>query len=97
MKSLNIQDSTAIVRQLALKNAPEPLFSFFDRAHDVIEIRPVAGFEFGMEEFSIGADLESAAARRDESERRDALAEFENFGRQTDGLRRVVSNDAVFD
>ena len=50
-----------------------------------------------MEQFSIGADLESAAARRNESERRDALAEFENFGRQTDGLRRVVSNDAVFD
>jgi hypothetical protein len=50
-----------------------------------------------MEQFSIGADLESAAARRDESERRDTLAEFENFGRQTDGLRRVVSNDAVFD
>jgi hypothetical protein len=50
-----------------------------------------------MELFSIGADLESAAARRNESKRRDALAEFENFGRQTDGLRRVVSNDAVFD
>ena len=50
-----------------------------------------------MELFSIGADLESAAARRDESKRRDALAKFENFGRQTDGLRRVVSNDAVFD
>ena len=50
-----------------------------------------------MEQFSIGADLESAAARRDESKRRDALTEFENFGRQTDGLRRVVSNDAVFD
>jgi len=32
-----------------------------------------------------------------ESERRDALAEFKNLGRQTDGLRRVVSNDAVFD
>jgi len=50
-----------------------------------------------VEQFSISADLESAAARRDESERLDALAEFENFGRQTDGLRRVVSNDAVFD
>jgi hypothetical protein len=50
-----------------------------------------------MEQFSIGADLESAAARRNESERRDALAEFKNLGRQTDGLRRVVSNDAVFD
>ena len=50
-----------------------------------------------MEEFAIGANLESAAARRNERERLDALAEFENFGRQTDGLRRVVSNDAVFD
>ena len=50
-----------------------------------------------MEQFSIGADLESAAARGDERKRLDALAEFENFGRQTDGLRRVVSNDAVFD
>jgi hypothetical protein len=50
-----------------------------------------------MEKFAIGANLESAAARRNEGKRLDALAEFENFGRQTDGLRRVVSNDAVFD
>ena len=50
-----------------------------------------------MEEFAIGANLESAAARGNERKRLDALAEFENFGRQTDGLRRVVSNDAVFD
>jgi len=50
-----------------------------------------------MEEFAIGANLESAAARWNERERFDALAEFKNFGRQTDGLRRVVSNNAVFD
>ena len=50
-----------------------------------------------MDEFAIGANLERAAARRDERERRDALAEFKDFGRQTDGLRRVVSNNAVFD
>ena len=50
-----------------------------------------------MDEFAIGANFERAAARRNERERLDALAEFENFGRQTDGLRRVVSNDAVFD
>jgi hypothetical protein len=50
-----------------------------------------------MEEFSIGANLESAAARWDERERLDALAELKNFGRQTDGLGRVVSNDAIFD
>ena len=50
-----------------------------------------------MEQFAIGANLESAAARGNQRERLDALAELKNFGRQTDGLRRVVSNDAIFD
>jgi hypothetical protein len=50
-----------------------------------------------MEQFAIGANFEGAATRRNESKRFNALAEFENLGRQTDGLRRVVSNDAVFD
>ena len=75
----------------------ERLFRFLDRLDDLVEIRPVAGIEFGMEQFAIGANLESAAARGNQHERFDALAELENFGRQTDGLRRVVSNNAVFD
>ena len=50
-----------------------------------------------MEEFAIGANLECAAARGNQRKRFDALAELKNFGRQTDGLRRVVSDDAVFD
>jgi len=50
-----------------------------------------------MEKFSIGANLKCSAARRKESERLDTLSEFENFGRQTDGLGCVVSNHAVFD
>jgi hypothetical protein len=50
-----------------------------------------------MEQFTIGANFESAPAGRDEGKRFDAFAEFKNFGRQTDGLRRVVSNDAIFD
>ncbi len=50
-----------------------------------------------MQERAIGANLESAAARWEERKRLDALAEFKNFGRQTDGLRRVVSNHAIFD
>jgi hypothetical protein len=50
-----------------------------------------------MEQFAIGANFKSAAARRNERKRFDAFAEFKNFGRQTDGLRRVVSNDAIFD
>jgi hypothetical protein len=50
-----------------------------------------------MEQFSIGANFKGATARRNEGERFDAFAEFKNFGRQTDGLWRVVSNDAIFD
>ena len=73
------------------------LFCFLDRLNDLVEIRPLAGLEFGMEQFAIGANFEGAAARRNQRKRLDALAEFEDFGRQTDGLRRVVSNDAVFD
>ena len=73
------------------------LFKLFDLADDGIEIGPVAGIEFGMKQFSIGANFKGAAARREEGERFDAFAEVKNFGRQTDGLRRVVSNDAIFD
>ena len=50
-----------------------------------------------MEQFAISANLESATARGNKRKRLDALAELENFGRQTDGFRRVVSNNAVFD
>src|SRR6266481_2590138 len=50
-----------------------------------------------MEQFAISTNFESAAARGNQRKRFDALAELKNFGRQTDGLRRVVSNDAIFD
>ena len=81
---------------LAFRKA-ERLFELLDLVDDLIEVRPIAGIEFGMEQFAIGANFKSAAARRNEGERFDALAEFENLGRQTDGLRRVVSNNAIFD
>jgi hypothetical protein len=89
--TLNVQHPTPNERRR------KSLLCLFDRADDGVEVWPVARFEFGVEQFSISANFESAAARRNESERFNALAEFENFGRQTDGLRRVVSNDAVFD
>jgi hypothetical protein len=75
----------------------ERLFELFDLADDLVEVRPIAGIEFGMEQFAIGTNFKSATARRNQGERFDALAEFEDLGRQTDGLRRVVSNDAIFD
>ena len=83
------------VERWALKS--RRLFELFDLRDDVVEIGPVAGIEFGVEELAIGADFECAAARGNQGERFDALTEFEDLGRQTDGLRRVVSDDAVFD
>ena len=73
------------------------LLDFLDRLDDLVEIRPVTGIELGMEQFAIGTNLEGAVARGNQRERLNALAELKNFGRQTDGFRRVVSNDAVFD
>ena len=79
------------------KKAPERLLELFDLADDGVEVGPVARIEFGMKQFSIGANFKRATARGDEGKRFDAFAEFKNLGRQTDGLRRVVSNDAIFD
>jgi len=70
---------------------------FFDLPNDGLEVRPVAGGEFGMELFAIDGDFKGATAGGDEGERPNAIAEFENLGRQTDGLRRVVSDHAVLD
>lgn len=41
----------------------ESLFCFLDRRDNDVEVRPIAGVELGMEQFAIGANLESAAAR----------------------------------
>ena len=49
-----------------------------------------------MDEIAIGANFKGAAARWNERERFDSFAKFENFRRQTDGLRRVISNHAIF-
>jgi hypothetical protein len=87
----------AFARLNASRNEAHALFPFFDRLDDGVKIRPFAGIEFGMKQFAIGANLEGAAARGNQHERLDALAELKNLSRQTDGLRRVVSNDAVFD
>ena len=97
LKKLDAQDWIGFARVRATKNELAALFRLLNRLNDLVEIRPFAGIEFGMEQFAIGANFEGTAARRNQHKRLDALAEFENFGRQTDGLRRVVSNDAVFD
>ncbi len=75
----------------------EALFLFLNPRDEGVEIRPFAGVEFGVERFAIGADFEGAAARWNQGERRNPIAELENFSRQTDGFRRVVSNAAILD
>ncbi|MEY2525542.1 MAG: hypothetical protein QOE73_313 [Verrucomicrobiota bacterium] len=48
-----------------------------------------------MDKVSISANFEGSSAGRNQSKRFDALAEFENLGRQTDGLGGVVSNYTI--
>jgi len=97
LEILNVWRRGPLVRLSPAKNEVDALFGFLDGLDDFVEIRPLAGLELGMEQFAISANFEGAAARRNQRKRFNALAEFENFGRQTDGLRRVISNDAVFD
>ena len=77
--------------------AKSRLFDRFDLLEQSVEIRPIPGLKFGMEKFSIGLDLKRPTARRNQGQRLNALAQFEDLGRQTDGLGRVVSNYTVFD
>ena len=91
------RSTSNIQRRTAEEENAGRLLELFDRGDDLIEIWPIAGIEFGMEQFAIGANFKCAAARWDERERFDAFAEFKNLGRQTDGLGRVVSDDAIFD
>ena len=96
LKSSNARDAIAFLEINAGYRAAV-LLCFLDGLNDLVEVRPLAGLKFGMEQCAIGANFEGAAARRNQRKRLNALAEFENLGRQTDGIRRVVSNDAVFD
>ena len=50
-----------------------------------------------MDKVSISANFEGASAGRNQGKRFDTIAEFENLGRQTDGLWGVVSDYTVFD
>ena len=72
------------------------LLDRLDPLNHGVEIRPIAGLELGVEELAISLNFECAAARGNQGQRFDALTEFENLGRQTDGLGRVVSNYTVF-
>lgn len=66
-------------------------------AEDGVRIGEFAGLCFGVDEIPIDGDFEFAAAGGDEGERLNVLFEPQEFFRQTDGLRFVVSNAAILD
>ena len=66
-------------------------------AEDGVRFGEFAGLQFGVDEFPVHGDLELATAGGDEGERLDVLFEPQEFFRQTDGLRFVVSNAAILD
>jgi hypothetical protein len=65
------------------------------RFDDVVRVREFAGLEFGIDQLATDDDLKTAAARRDEFQGTDTFLERKEFGRQTDGLRLVVSKGAI--
>jgi len=63
---------------------------------DGVKVRPLAGLEFRMNEFTVDANFKSTSARRDKFHTLDP-GDVANCGRQTGGSRFVVSSRAVFD
>ena len=66
-----------------------------DLLRDRVEIRPLAGLEFGVDKFTVDANFEGTAAGRDQPGSH--ARRFTNESRQTGGFRFVISDRAVFD
>ena len=64
---------------------------------DGIGIGELSRLQLRVDVLSIDGDLETPAARRHERQRTNVLFQLEQLVRQTDGMRLVVSNAAVFD
>ena len=62
---------------------------------DRVEVGPLAGFEFGVDEFTVDANFEGTAAGRDQLGIHARL--FTNESRQPGRFRFVVSDRAIFD
>ena len=60
-------------------------------------VRKLTGLFFGVDFLAVDAHFENSATCRYERERTNILFEPEQFFRQTDGMRLVVSDAAIFD
>ncbi len=70
----------------------------FDFVEHLLLVGEAVGLEFGPDQLAVDTELEAAATAGDEFQVFDLLFEcFEDFGRQTDGFRFVVSDSAVFE
>lgn len=68
-----------------------------DQFEDGIRLGKLPRLQLGIKLSSVHADFKHTAARRDQFHRRDALLQCQNFLRQTDGARLVVSSRAILD
>ena len=66
-----------------------------DLLRDRVEIGPLAGLEFGVDEFTVDANFEGTTAGRDQPGSH--AHGLTNASRQTGGFRFVISDRAVFD
>lgn len=66
-----------------------------DLANERVLVGEFASSGFRVDFPSINNDFEHAAAGRDELQRGDAMLQLEQFVRQTDGMRLVVSSCAI--
>ena len=64
---------------------------------DGVGIGELPRLQLGIDLLAIDADLKAAAARRHQREAADFLFELQEFVRQTDGTRLVVSDRAILD
>lgn len=69
-----------------------------DRLKHGLLVGKSAGVQLRVDQFPVHRQFETTATRGDQLQFLDALLEFrKQFGRQTDGLRFVVSHRAVFE
>jgi len=67
----------------------------FNLLGDRVEIGPLAGFEFGVDEFTVDANFEGTATGRDQFGIHAGC--FTNESRQPGSFRFVISDRAIFD
>ena len=84
--------------ECGMRNAERATSAFAPHGlDDGVRLGEFSRLQLGVDFLSINADFETPAAGRHQRERSKVLFELQQFVRQTDGVRLVVSNTAVLD